>query len=160
MVKAARHMLSGDDWYAARLAAGHTEWTTVPGGGSPRRLLPALSVEECLPIEEAVGVDDRTQTDAFDDAVASIRREHVREALKNLPARERRILELRFGFSGEDLSYEEIGHELDLTRERVKNLQDQALCRLLRRDVDFLEERPVRPRLRAFLTSRWGADLR
>jgi RNA polymerase primary sigma factor len=54
----------------------------------------------------------------------------VRRALDALPERERRILELRFGFAGEPWTLEAIGHELDLTRERVRQLEGQALARL------------------------------
>jgi len=38
--------------------------------------------------------------------------------------------ELRFGFEGEPWTLEAIGHELDLTRERVRQLEGQALARL------------------------------
>ena len=44
--------------------------------------------------------------------------------------RERRIHELRCGFDGEPGTLEAIGHELDLTRERVRQLEGQALKRL------------------------------
>ena len=54
----------------------------------------------------------------------------MRKALDALPERERRILELRFGFEGEPWTLEAIGHELDLTRERVRQLEGQALARL------------------------------
>ena len=57
-------------------------------------------------------------------------RQGVRRALDALPERERRILELRFGFEGEPWTLEAIGHELDLTRERVRQLEGQALSRL------------------------------
>ena len=57
-------------------------------------------------------------------------RQGVRRALDALPERERRILELRFGFEGEPWTLEAIGHELDLTRERVRQLESQALARL------------------------------
>jgi DNA-directed RNA polymerase sigma subunit (sigma70/sigma32) len=40
------------------------------------------------------------------------------------------FLELRFGFEGEPWTLEAIGHELDLTRERVRQLEGQALKRL------------------------------
>src|SRR5437016_901218 len=60
----------------------------------------------------------------------SLRRQGVRRALDALPERERRILELRFGFDGEPWTLEAIGHELDLTRERVRQLEGQALSRL------------------------------
>ena len=41
------------------------------------------------------------------------------------------MLELRFGFDGkESLTLEEIGRELELTRERVRQLEKSALTRL------------------------------
>jgi len=65
-----------------------------------------------------------------DEAEESLRKQGVRRALDALPERERRILELRFGFEGEPWTLEAIGHELDLTRERVRQLEGQALSRL------------------------------
>ena len=73
---------------------------------------------------------DREAADPFDEAEESLRRQGVRRALDALPERERRILELRFGFEGEPWTLEAIGHELDLTRERVRQLEAQALARL------------------------------
>jgi RNA polymerase primary sigma factor len=73
---------------------------------------------------------DREAADPFDEAEESLRRQGVRRALDALPERERRILELRFGFDGEPWTLEAIGHELDLTRERVRQLEGQALARL------------------------------
>jgi len=60
---------------------------------------------------------DREAADPFEEAEESLRRQGVRRALDALPERERRILELRFGFEGEPWTLEAIGHELDLTRE-------------------------------------------
>ena len=54
----------------------------------------------------------------------------MREALRALPERERRMLELRFGFDGEPKSLEAIGKELGITRERVRQLERDALDRL------------------------------
>jgi RNA polymerase nonessential primary-like sigma factor len=52
-------------------------------------------------------------------------------ALNNLPDRERAILSLRFGLKdGQSLSFAQIGHRLDLSRERVRQLERQALGRL------------------------------
>ncbi len=70
-------------------------------------------------------------TKALTDQIEeSLRRQGVRKALDALPERERRILELRFGFDGEPWTLEAIGQELDLTRERVRQLEGQALARL------------------------------
>ena len=73
---------------------------------------------------------DREAADPFEEAEESLRRQGVRKALDALPERERRILELRFGFEGDPWTLEAIGHELGLTRERVRQLEGQALARL------------------------------
>ena len=56
----------------------------------------------------------------------------VQKALAELPERQRRIVELRYGFAGETTSLEAIGKELGLTRERVRRLERDALDRLQR----------------------------
>src|ERR671935_1312700 len=107
--------------------------------------LPIQHVDEALgaaqasvSLNQTVGADDegelgdlfadREAADPFDEAEESLRRQGVRRALDALPERERRILELRFGFDGEPWTLEAIGHELDLTRERVRQLEGQARC--------------------------------
>jgi RNA polymerase primary sigma factor len=109
--------------------------------------LPMQHVDEALgaahasvSLNQTVGADDegelgdlfadREAADPFDEAEESLRRQGVRRALDALPERERRILELRFGFEGEPWTLEAIGNELDLTRERVRQLEGQALARL------------------------------
>ena len=109
--------------------------------------LPIQHVDEALgaaqasvSLNQTVGADDegelgdlfadREAADPFDEAEESLRRQNIRKALDALPERERRILELRFGFAGEPWTLEAIGHELDLTRERVRQLEGQALSRL------------------------------
>jgi RNA polymerase primary sigma factor len=109
--------------------------------------LPIQHVDEALSaasasvsLNQTVGADDegelgdlfadREAPDPFDEAEESLRRQGVRKALDALPERERRILELRFGFEGEPWTLEAIGHELDPTRERVRQLEGQALARL------------------------------
>jgi RNA polymerase primary sigma factor len=54
----------------------------------------------------------------------------VRRALEKLPERERRVIEMRFGFHGEANSLEAIGKELGITRERVRQLEAEAFARL------------------------------
>jgi RNA polymerase primary sigma factor len=70
--------------------------------------------------------------DPAEQAESSIRDDRVREALERLPTRQRQIVELRFGLGlrGEELTLEAIGDVLQLTRERVRQLVDQALRRL------------------------------
>ena len=139
--------------------------------------LPIQHIDEALgaahasiSLNQTVGADDegelgdlfadREAADPFDEAEESLRRQGVRRALDALPERERRILELRFGFEGEPWTLEAIGNELELTRERVRQLESQALARLVgaaraadRRRLTY--ERQIRasprPRPRAFV---------
>jgi RNA polymerase primary sigma factor len=72
-------------------------------------------------------------TEALDpaaEATDSLRRLAVRRAVARLPERERRILELRFGFDTEPASLEAIGKELGITRERVRQLEAEAFRKL------------------------------
>jgi RNA polymerase primary sigma factor len=73
---------------------------------------------------------DPTAEDPAGDAVDSVRRLEVRRALAELPERERRVLELRFGLDGDPQTLEAIGKELGVTRERVRQLENDALARL------------------------------
>jgi RNA polymerase primary sigma factor len=73
---------------------------------------------------------DETSVDPAEEAVEAVRRQRVQRAVAELPERQRRIIELRFGFGGEAASLEAIGKELGLTRERVRQLETEALTRL------------------------------
>ncbi len=55
----------------------------------------------------------------------------VREILATLPERERAILALRFGLAdGTEKTLGEIGHRFGLTRERIRQIQEEALKKL------------------------------
>jgi RNA polymerase primary sigma factor len=58
------------------------------------------------------------------------RRRVVHRALKRLPERERVILERHYGLAGEPQTLQEIGRQLGLTRERVRQLEAHALATL------------------------------
>jgi RNA polymerase primary sigma factor len=73
---------------------------------------------------------DETSVDPAEEAVDALRRQRVQQAVADLPERQRRIIELRFGFGGESASLESIGKELGLTRERVRQLESEAIARL------------------------------
>ena len=73
---------------------------------------------------------DPTAADPAEDAAESLKRQTVQKALAQLPERQRRIVELRYGFGGETTSLEAIGKELAITRERVRQLERDALDRL------------------------------
>jgi RNA polymerase primary sigma factor len=73
---------------------------------------------------------DAEALDPAAEATDSLRRLAVRRAVSRLPERERRILELRFGFDSDPASLEAIGKELGITRERVRQLEAEAFRRL------------------------------
>jgi RNA polymerase primary sigma factor len=66
-----------------------------------------------------------TPTDAVSE---SLLKAHLREALDELPERERQIIELRFGMKDDrPRTLEEVGREFDITRERVRQIQMKTL---------------------------------
>jgi RNA polymerase primary sigma factor len=73
---------------------------------------------------------DENAADPEAEAAEAIRRRAVREAVLRLPDRDRRVLELRFGFDGPSTSLEQIGRELGMSRERVRQVERDALARL------------------------------
>src|SRR4051794_31463037 len=99
------------------------------------------TVEASVSLNKLVGDDDVELGDLFADpesvdpelsALDTMRGVAVRQAVRKLPERERRIVELRFGFDGEVQSLEAIGKELGITRERVRQLEANAFAALER----------------------------
>ncbi len=59
------------------------------------------------------------------------RREEIMRWMQGLTDREQRVITLRFGLDGEDeQTLEAIGRELNLTRERVRQIENEALGKL------------------------------
>jgi RNA polymerase primary sigma factor len=98
------------------------------------------AVEASVSLNQSVGSDgdgefgdlfaDPSAEDPVEEAGEALRRQAVRRALADLPERERRVLELRFGFEGEAASLDEIGRELGMSRERVRQVERAALVAL------------------------------
>jgi RNA polymerase primary sigma factor len=98
------------------------------------------AVEANVSLNQTIGSDgdgefgdlfaDENVADPLEEAADAYRRQSVRNALGRLPERERRVLELRFGFDGESTSLEHIGRELGMSRERVRQVERDALARL------------------------------
>ncbi|HEU0247958.1 MAG TPA: sigma-70 family RNA polymerase sigma factor [Gaiellaceae bacterium] len=98
------------------------------------------AVEASVSLNQAVGADgdgelgdlfsDPDALDPVEEAADALRRQAVRAALETLPDLDRRIVELRFGFDGEQQSLEAIERELGVSRERIRRLEQQALAQL------------------------------
>ena len=73
--------------------------------------------------------DEIVQPD--ETATYNLLRENLREVLNGLPPREVRILQLRYGLlDGQAYTLEEVGRKMGVTRERVRQIEAQALTRL------------------------------
>jgi RNA polymerase primary sigma factor len=100
----------------------------------------ALGVADTVSLEQPVGEDGAQLGDFIEDedAVDPVRvteegdiADSLRRSISRLPDREGRILALRYGFlDGVPRTLEEIGEEFNLTRERIRQLEKLALCRL------------------------------
>ena len=96
--------------------------------------------QHTVSLETPVGEEESTLQDFIQDtggwatdemAIRLVTRENVIDAMQDLPPRLRLVLTLRFGFFDDrPRTLEEVGQELGVTRERVRQLERQALDRL------------------------------
>ncbi|MBN2231208.1 MAG: RNA polymerase factor sigma-32 [Deltaproteobacteria bacterium] len=106
-----------------------------------------------LSLNRALGDGDTTFQDLLEDEVDNqetrllereeeeVRREKIGAALEKLTPRERQVVEGRF-FAGESATLQEVGDHLGITRERVRQLEANAMRKLrelLADDFDGLE---------------------
>jgi RNA polymerase primary sigma factor len=86
-------------------------------------------------------VPDEDALSPFDAASTALRAKAVRQALDILPPDRRAVIELRYGLDGEEpRTLNEIGRVLGVTRERVRQIEQDALQRL----VDHPQAAPLR----------------
>jgi RNA polymerase primary sigma factor len=93
------------------------------------------------------GLPDRTDTRPEDALFAAQDRERMRVALRTLEPREELIIKLRYGLTderdlllldgpsksqGDRMTLKEVGEHLKLTRERVRQIEAEALRKLER----------------------------
>jgi RNA polymerase primary sigma factor len=98
------------------------------------------AVEASVSLNQPMGEDgdgelgelfaDPQALDPVEEAGDALRRQAVQAALGALPELERRVIELRFGFEGEQHSLEEIERQLGISRGKVRRLEQDALTRL------------------------------
>ncbi|SNB67409.1 RNA polymerase sigma factor [Thermoflexus hugenholtzii] len=76
-------------------------------------------------------IEDRGTASPAEAVSQQMLREILHEALATLSPREARILQLRYGLAdGRPYTLEEVGRKLGVTRERVRQIEAQALARL------------------------------
>ncbi|HEY3776309.1 MAG TPA: RNA polymerase sigma factor RpoD [Solirubrobacteraceae bacterium] len=76
-------------------------------------------------------VEDQTAESPFEMAAERLRRENLRRALAALPEREREVIEMRFGLTGErPFTLEEVGRAFNVTRERIRQIENHTLKKL------------------------------
>ncbi|MBN1219582.1 MAG: sigma-70 family RNA polymerase sigma factor [Anaerolineae bacterium] len=100
--------------------------------------------QETLSLEEPVGDDGATLADFVendlsqdleDQVDSTLLESEIRQALSVLTARESRIVELRYGLrDGHPLTLQDVAERFGLTRERIRQIEKEALAKLRRPD--------------------------
>jgi RNA polymerase primary sigma factor len=112
---------------------------------APVSLDAPLGDEESNRVSEVVA--DPNAAQPFDRVVHETDAHLVREILETLPERERVILTLRFGLNDDtERTLEEIAKRFSLTRERIRQIQEEALKKIrvqMRRRERVEEEDPL-----------------
>ena len=91
-------------------------------------------------------IEDPTALAPAEAAARRLLKEHVAVVLESLTGRERRVLQLRFGLEdGRARTLEEVGKEINVTRERIRQIEAKALRKLRhpsrsRKLRDYLQE--------------------
>jgi RNA polymerase primary sigma factor len=76
-------------------------------------------------------VEDQNAESPFEQASECLRKENLRRALAALPEREREVIEMRFGLTGQrPYTLEEVGRAFNVTRERIRQIENHTLKKL------------------------------
>jgi RNA polymerase primary sigma factor len=94
-----------------------------------------VSLEKPVGDEDDTALADFVQDDAaespFEIASTALRRENVVRVLSALPRREREVIEMRYGITGgRQRTLEEVGRAFNITRERVRQIENRTLKKL------------------------------
>ena len=73
---------------------------------------------------EVFDVDSETPEEI---AINNSIREEIRKIIDSLPEREREVIKYRFGFYGKEYSLKEVGEIMNLTKERIRQIENKAL---------------------------------
>ena len=78
-------------------------------------------------------IPDESTEEPFERATEALQHEDVAKALEALPERERRVIELRYGLTGQEpATLEEVGRAFGVTRERIRQIETNTLRKLKR----------------------------
>ncbi len=95
----------------------------------PASLDASLGEDSNTNVAEVVA-DERAET-PFQQLRTKFDHELIRKLVQKLPKREEKILRLRFGLDGgEEQTLEEVGEKFGLTRERIRQIQNEAFKKL------------------------------
>jgi RNA polymerase primary sigma factor len=76
-------------------------------------------------------VEDKTMPQPAEVATKELLKAQLEDVMALLPAKERRVIELRFGFGdGCSRTLDEVGQEFGVTRERIRQVENKALAKL------------------------------
>ncbi|HEY2437427.1 MAG TPA: sigma-70 family RNA polymerase sigma factor [Solirubrobacteraceae bacterium] len=76
-------------------------------------------------------VEDVSAESPFEIASEALRRESITRVLASLPRREREVIEMRYGIvGGRARTLEEVGRAFNITRERVRQIENRTLKKL------------------------------
>ena len=76
-------------------------------------------------------IEDKDVESPLNSAASTILAEQIRQVLHTLPAREQKVIRMRFGLDdGYAQTLEEVGYQFKVTRERIRQIEAKALRRL------------------------------
>lgn len=75
-------------------------------------------------------IEDESVITPYQSAENSMLRESLNGILDTIDAREAQVIRMRFGLDGEAMTLEEVGKELGVTKERIRQIEDKALKKL------------------------------
>lgn len=78
------------------------------------------------------GAYDHRGMEDVDRERALLIKEVVPELLKHVTKRQAEVLKMRFGFEGEEMTLDQAGKVLEVTKERVRQIQNQGIERILK----------------------------
>jgi RNA polymerase primary sigma factor len=110
-------------------------------GISTEKVEEVLSIRGPLSLQTPVGeededrlgsfIEDRGAVDPPEAASFGMMQDDIDSVLQTLSARERSVLELRFGLTdGQPRTLEEVGREFGITRERIRQIEAKTFCKL------------------------------